>query len=130
MNRSDWQLPSHARREQRALQAIGIKSWHALAELDDHQLLQLAATGQVSAVTLHRLRGQARLMQEVGLEPGQAALLLHAGVADRCGLAQADPQQLWVQTGRLQRRLTGLAVQPPDLATLKRWIQRARQATN
>jgi hypothetical protein len=77
-----------------------------------------------------RLRGQARLVVELDLHPGQAALLLHAGVPDRRSLATADPQQLWRQTGRLQRRLTGAAVPPPDLAQVQRWIARARRDTN
>lgn len=81
-------------------------------------------------MTLTRLRGLARLVSELELDPGQAALLLHAGVPDAASLASADAQRLWVLTGRLQRRLTGTAVAPPDLATLRRWIERARQARN
>jgi hypothetical protein len=73
-----------------------------------------------------RLRGQARLIVEVGLEPAEAALLLHAGVPDRRALAEADPQRLLVQMGRLQRRLTGLASPMISLGTLQVWIRRAR----
>jgi hypothetical protein len=125
-----WQLPAHAATEARLLALHGVSSWQALARLDDGQLQRLAGEGGASAPTLRRLRGQARLVVEVGLEPAQAALLLHAGIADARGLARADPQQLWVQAGRLQRRLTGQAVTPPDMATLQQWIERARRATN
>lgn len=125
-----WSLPAHARREQRALLAAGIDGWQALAALSDDQLSQLATLHGASVVTLRRLRGQAQLVVALQLEPAEAALLLHAGIADCRGLAQADPQQLWVQTGRLQRRLTGKAVAPPDLATVRRWIERARRARN
>jgi hypothetical protein len=125
-----WSLPAHARREQRALLAAGIDSWRALADLSEGQLAQLALEQGASAVTLRRLRGQAQLVVDLQLEPAEAALLLHAGIADARGLARADPQQLWVQTGRLQRRLTGEAVTPPDLATVRRWIERARRARN
>jgi hypothetical protein len=125
-----WQLPAHAAAEARLLEHNGITSWPSLAALDDRQLQRLAGQGGSSEPTLRRLRGQARLVATVGLEPAQAALLLHAGIADAHGLARANPQQLWVQTGRLQRRLTGQAVAPPDLATLQGWIARARRATN
>jgi hypothetical protein len=63
---------------------------------------------------------------DVGLEPAEAALLLHAGVPDRRSLAQADPQRLLTLMGRLQRTLTGMAVPMLDLATLRRWISQAR----
>jgi predicted RecB family nuclease len=125
-----WQLPAHAVAEARLLERHGITSWQSLAALDDSQLRRLAGQGGSSEPTLRRLRGQARLVAAVGLEPAQAALLLHAGIADARGLARADPQQLWVQTGRLQRRLTGQAVAPPDLATLQDWINRARRDAN
>jgi hypothetical protein len=125
-----WQLPAHAAAEARLLERHGISNWQALAALDDPQLRRLAGQGGASEPTLRRLRGQARLVAVVGLEPAQAALLLHAGIADARGLARADPQQLWVQTGRLQRRLTGQAVTPPDMATVQGWISRARRAAN
>ena len=130
MSLPPWQLPAHAATEARLLELHGINGWQALARLDDPQLQRLAGKGGASAPTLRRLRGQARLVVEVGLEPAQAALLLHAGIADARGLARADPHQLWVQAGRLQRRLTGQAVTPPDMATLRDWIMRARRATN
>lgn len=109
---------------------MGIEGWDALATLGDDRLSELALTQGASVVTLRRLRGQARLVVNLDLQPAEAALLLHAGIADARALARAQPQELWVQTGRLQRRLTGSAVSSPDLATVTRWIQRARRGTN
>lgn len=123
-------LSGHAQRERRALAREGIDEWRALAELDDRDLGRIAVRHGASAVTLKRMRGQARLVVELGLDPGHAALLLHAGVPDRRSLAASAPRWLWEQTGRLQRRLTGIAVSPPDLAMLSGWIRRARQARN
>lgn len=123
-------LPAHARRERTALERAGCHDWPALARMTDQQLAELALAAGASQPTLVRLRGQARLVVELELQPGQAALLLHAGVPDRRSLAAADPQQLWLQTGRLQRRLTGTAVPAPDLAQVRRWIARARRDTN
>jgi hypothetical protein len=116
-------------REQRRLQQAGIESWEDLARLDDGRLRQLAASGEASEARLIRLRGQARLVAELELAPQEAALLLHAGVAGPAGLADADPQRLLIQLGRLQRRLTGSAVPPLDLARVLAWIRRARQAS-
>ncbi len=118
------------RREQQRLRRDGIESWDALAGLDDRQLRQLAASGEASEAKLIRLRGQARLVSAVGLAPEEAALLLHWGIASPAGLADADPQQLLLQLGRLQRRLTGAAVPPVDLPLVLRWIRRARQASS
>lgn len=123
-------LPAHARRERNALEQAGCRDWCALAGMQDRQLAGLATAAGASLPTLVRLRGQARLMLELDLPAGQAALLLHAGIPDRPSLAAADPQTLWRQTGRLQRRLTGGMVPPPDLAQVRRWIVQARRATN
>jgi hypothetical protein len=117
------------RREQQRLRRAGIESWEALAGLDDAQLRQLAASGEASEAKLIRLRGQARLVSAVGLAPEEAALLLHGGIANPPGLAAADPQQLLLQLGRLQRRLIGAAVPPVDLAQVLGWIRRARQVS-
>ncbi|MFQ6537385.1 MULTISPECIES: DUF4332 domain-containing protein [Aphanothece] len=121
-----WILPPHFAREQRQLTEAGITDWPALASLDDAALRRLGRRGGASESRLIRLRGQARLVVDVGLEPAEAALLLHAGVPDRRSLAQADPQRLLTQMGRLQRTLTGMAMPLLDLATLRRWILQAR----
>lgn len=119
-------LPPHFRREQQQLQGAGIDTWEALAGLDDAELRRLGRSGGASESRLIKLRGQARLVVEVGLEPAEAALLLYAGIADRHGLAHADPHQLHRAMGRLQRSLTGMAAPMLDLTTLHRWIQQAR----
>jgi predicted RecB family nuclease len=116
-------------REQQRLRQAGIESWAALAELDDRRLRELAASGEASEARLIRLRGQARLMTQVGLAPEEAALLLHGGIASAAGLADADPQRLLLQLGRLQRRLTGTAVPPLELHRVLAWIRRARQSS-
>ena len=120
---------AHLRREQQRLRREGIDSWDELAGLDDGRLRELAASGEASEARLIRLRGQARLGSAVGLAPEEAALLLHGGIASPAGLAAADPQQLLLQLGRLQRRLTGSAVPPVDLPHVLAWIRRARQAS-
>lgn len=123
-----WQLPPHQRREQRQLEAAGISGWQQLAGLSDRQLLRLAAAGSgASEQRLRMLRAQARLVREAGLDPAEAALLLHAGIHTATALAGADPEQLLRQVGRLQRRLLGPAAAAPSLASLRQWIQRARR---
>ncbi len=123
---SPFQPPAHMAAEERRLRRAGIASWAALAALDDQRLRQLAASGEASELRLIRLRGQARLVTDVGLAPEEAALLLHGGIASATGLAEADPQQLLLQLGRLQRRLTGSAVPPLELPRVLDWIRRAR----
>ena len=126
-----WQLPIHFQREQRQLELAGIEDWPQLAGLQDQDLRRLCRSGGASEARLIKLRGQARLVVEVGLEPAEAALLLYAGIASRAGLAASDPHQLLVQMGRLQRSLTGMASPLLDLTTLSEWIRRAqRRSTN
>lgn len=120
-------LPPHFRREQQQLGAAGVESWEQLAALADGELRRLGRQGGASESRLIKLRGQARLVVEVGLQPAEAALLLYAGIADRSGLAAADPHQLHRAMGRLQRSLTGMAAPLLDQATLHRWIQQARR---
>jgi hypothetical protein len=76
------------------------------------------------------LRGQARLVVQVGLEPEEAALLLYAGIASCKGLAEASPQQLLTQLGRLERSLLGMAPARVTAATLRRWIGQAQAASS
>jgi hypothetical protein len=75
---------------------------------------------------LRRLRGQARLIEEVGLNSAQASLLLYAGIPSRAALAEAQPEILLRQLGRFQRQLLGRDAAPLDLATVLGWIRRAR----
>ncbi|MFM7314686.1 MAG: DUF4332 domain-containing protein [Cyanobium sp.] len=120
---------AHFRAEQKRLAREGISSWSAVAALDDGALRRLAASGEASEARLKRLRGQARLIEQVGLSAEEAALLLHSGVPDRDALADARPEQLLRQLGRFQRRFLGPDASPLDLARALDWIRRARRAT-
>ena len=129
MSLHPFQLPGSYRKERELLVREGIETWPAVASLDGEHLRRLASTSPGSEVRLLRLRGQARLVVALDLAPAEAALLLHAGIADASALAEANPEDLRRQVGRLQRRLTGSAVPPPSLATLRSWILKARAST-
>jgi hypothetical protein len=118
--------PQAFRHEVELLRQAGISSWDAMAGLDGAQLRRLGSRSPGSESRLIRLRGQAALVIGVDLAPEEAALLLHAGIADPAGLAAANPHSLQLQVGRLQRRLTGTAMAPISLARVQGWIQRAR----
>lgn len=100
--------------------------WEQLAALTDQQLRHLARGGALER-QLRKLRGQAQLVSELGLEPHEAALLLYAGIASTRGLAEAVPQQLLQQLGRLERSLTGMASARISASVVRCWIQRAQQ---
>lgn len=120
-----FRLPAHFSAEQQRLAAVGVHSWHQLAELDQASLRRLGRVPGASEARLIRLRGQARLVVELDLVPADAALLLHAGIASAKGLQQADPHRLLQQIHRLQRQLTGQSVPLIDLATLRAWMVKA-----
>jgi len=117
---------SHFQQEQRLLERSGLASWRALAAVEDGELRRLAGSGQASEARLRRLRGQARLIEEVGLSAAEAALLLYAGIPSRQALAEARPEQLHRQLGRLQRQLLGRSARQLDQATVLAWIRRAQ----
>ena len=129
MSRSLGPLPRHFRKEELVLQSHGVASWQQLAALTDGQLRQLSSQGGALERQLRKLRGQAQLVVELQLEPHEAALLLYAGIASSRGLAQASPQQLLTQLGRLERSLTGMAPACVDATTVRLWIERAQQAS-
>ena len=124
---SPYPLPRHFAREQAVLQADGVTSWAQLAALSDGDLRRLASRGGALERQLRKLRGQAQLVADLGLEPAEAALLLYAGIANGRGLAQASPQQLLTQLGRLERSLTGMAPPRIDASWVRRWILRAQE---
>ena len=80
-------LPRHFQREELVLRQQGISQWEQLAVLSDHELRQLASRGGALERQLRKLRGQARLVSELNLQPHEAALLLYAGIASSHGLA-------------------------------------------
>ncbi len=123
-------LPKHFQNEEKVLRQNGVTSWEELAALSDPQLRVLSSQGGALERQLRKLRGQAQLVVELALEPHEAALLLYAGIASSRGLAQASPQQLLTQLGRLERSLTGMAPARIDASTVRRWIQRAQQHTS
>jgi hypothetical protein len=123
-------LPKHFQNEEKVLRQNGVTSWEELAALSDAQLRVLSSQGGALERQLRKLRGQAQLVVELALEPHEAALLLYAGIASSRGLAQASPQQLLTQLGRLERSLTGMAPARIDASTVRRWIQRAQQHTS
>jgi len=126
MSGEPFRPAAHFRLEQRRLDSHGLGSWAALAALADDDLRRLAADGQASEQRLRRLRGQARLIEQVGLTAAEAALLLYAGIPDPLALAEARPELVLRQLGRFQRQLLGRDARPLDLATVLGWIRRAR----
>ena len=124
-----YPLPRHFQREEHVLQQHGVGSWAELAGLSDDALRALSRQGCALERQLRKLRGQAQLVVELELEPHEAALLLYAGIASTRGLAQASPQQLLTQLGRLERSLTGMAPARLDASTVRIWIQRAQRAS-
>ena len=118
-------LPGPFRLERAALLAAGVTTWQQLGGLPPERLRALARPGMASETRLLRLRAQARLMAEARLAPQEAALLLHAGIAEARVLAEADPQRLLQQVNRVGRRLLGPAAPPLKLATVRGWIQAA-----
>ena len=123
-------LPQSFRREKQELDRAGINRWSRIRALTDLELSQLARSGQASARNLKRLRGMADLVCGLNLPPQDAALLMHAGIANPAALATCSPERLVRQTGRLERSLGTSRPAVVDLRVANDWIQRARQLAN
>ena len=123
-------LPQSFRREKQELEEAGINDWLKLRDLNEAELSRLARSGRASPRNLKRLRAIAGLVCDLDLAPPDAALLMHAGIASRAALAATTPERVVHQTGRLERSLGTGRPAVVDLATARRWIQRARQPGN
>lgn len=123
-------LPQSFRREKQELEEAGINDWLKLRDLNEAELSRLARSGRASPRNLKRLRAIAGLVCDLDLAPPDAALLMHAGIASRAALAATTPERVVQQTGRLERSLGTGRPAVVDLATARRWVQRARQPGN
>ena len=123
-------LPQSFRREKQELEEAGINDWLNLRDLNEAELSRLARSGRASPRNLKRLRAIAGLVCDLDLAPPDAALLMHAGIASRAALAATTPERVVQQTGRLERSLGTGRPAVVDLATARRWVQRARQPGN
>lgn len=121
-----FQPPLHFRDEVRELEGCGLARWSAVAGLSDQDLRRIAGSGRASEPRLRRLRGQAQLMQALGVSAAEASLLLHAGIPDAAALTTVDPDWLLRQLGRFQRQLLGRDAAPISAVVVRRWIARAR----
>ena len=123
-------LPQSFRREQKELEVAGLVQWEQLRDLSDIGMSRLCRSGLASVRNLKRLRAIAALVCDLDLAPQDAALLMHAGIASRAALAGSTPERIVQQTGRLERSLGTGRPAVVDLATARRWIERARQPLN
>tara|TARA_B100000700_G_C14699947_1_gene694017 strand:- start:209 stop:613 length:405 start_codon:yes stop_codon:yes gene_type:complete len=125
-------LPKNFHEEERLLRLKGINSWKSLMNLQDKEINEIAQKGLATSRNLKRLRCIAILVTEIDLSPGDAALLMHSGVASIEALTALTPQELLTKTGRFERQLHTGRKAVVDLKKAHFWIQKAknRQITN
>ena len=112
--------------EKKNLHAAGITTWEGLKNLSDSEIHLLINKGQSSKRNLQRIRGIAILVFELGIEPHEAALLMHSGISSISALVNSSPQEIVLKTGRLQRQLKSDFLNSVDLVKANEWIRRAR----
>ena len=74
-------------------------------QLTDNEINQITQKTFATRKNLRRLRCIAILICELEISQGEAALLMHSGVASSKALASLTPQELFNKTGRLERAL-------------------------
>jgi len=119
-------MPKSFKDEKKELINNGITSWHDLKNLKEGQIVQLVKTGRSTVRNLKRIKGIANLICDLGVEPFEAALLMHSGLATISALAKVTPQEVLQKTGRLERQLLNRNQNLINLNKANEWIKRAK----
>ena len=80
-------LPENFTQEKQILTSLGINSWFKLMKLTDDEINQITQTALATLKNLKRLRCIAILIYELEIPQGEAALLMHSGVASSKALS-------------------------------------------
>ena len=98
-------IPKHLSEEIHILNKAGLQSWLDISDLKDQEINELSQKTRATSRNLYKLRGIAHLICELKISSGDAALLMHAGIATVKALAASIPHELVQQVGRLERQL-------------------------
>ncbi|WP_320674392.1 DUF4332 domain-containing protein [Prochlorococcus sp. MIT 1341] len=119
-------LSKNFKKEINTLRAAGTRTWLELKALRDSEISLLTRKGNLSSRNLKKIRGIAKLVCELSIEPHEAALLMHSGLSSAAALTNTTPQEVVKKTGRLQRQLKSDFQNSIDLVKANEWIQRAK----
>ncbi len=119
-------LPQNYRNERKELLDAGIKTWKKLKNLSESEVNILAQKGLSTPSNLKRLKGIALFVCDLGLAADEAALLMHSGVATISALASSTPQELFRNTGRLERLLRSSRNPVVNLTKASELIKKAK----
>ncbi len=119
-------LPKSFRHEQRVLNSYGINNWNNLVSLSDQEIIKMAKGTLCSSKNLYRIRCIARFVCELDIDPGEAGLLMHSGLASVEALAYLTPEELFKRTGRLERILRTGREPIVNLEKASFWIKKAK----
>ena len=119
-------IPENFKEEHKELVNEGINSWELINSLEEEKLYRIARQGRSTISNLKRLQGIASLVCDLKLSPANASLLLHSGISSVKALAEANPQEILRQTGRLERSLRTSRRPVVTLEKANQWIKKAR----
>ncbi len=95
-------------------------------ELKDAEIYEIIENSCATVRNLKRLRCIAMLIYKLDLSQGEAALLIHSGIASIKALANLSPQELLHKTGRLERILSTGRKPLVDLNKANQLINKAK----
>ena len=121
------ELPENFQAEFKCLIKKGLSNWIDIKALkDEHIQMMIKLEKGTTLRNFKRLRGIANLVCELEISPGEAALLMHSGLATVSALANSTPTDVLTQIGKLERHLNTCRQTPVNLSSATTWIHRAK----
>ncbi len=120
-------LPETFSTEEKILLSKGINDWESIISLTDKEINEMVFGNLASIKNFHRIKCMAIFISELGLEVGEAGLLMHSGLASVKALSSLTPEELIQRTGRLERLLKTGRKPLVSLSKACSWIKQANQ---
>ena len=121
-------LPSNFRHEKFFFIQNNLTDSEKLSNLSDLDINKIQRKSSLCTLNnLKKIRSIAIFKKELAISPPEAYLLLHCGIGSIKSLSISTPYELERKIGRLERSLRVKTETDISFATLKKWIQKAKQ---
>jgi len=120
-------LPLNFRHEKEFLMNSEFNTWFKLSKLEDTDINYILNRNPLCTESrLKKIRAISIFIFELKINPSQAYLLLHCGIASIKALSTIDAHIIEKRIGRLKRSLNIKNDETPSIIILKDWIKKAK----
>ena len=121
-------LPTNFRHEKSFFIKNNLTNFEKLSNLSDIEINEIQRESPLCTLNnLKKIRLIAIFKKEIAVQPPEAYLLLHCGIASIKSLSRSTPYELERKIGRLERKLRVKTETDITFSILKEWIKRANQ---